>query len=186
MTLETIYYLSQTIAVMAIIGSLIFLGLQVRRAERVQRSASLSDILDAYSDRTNTWLVTEPEVADLMQRGLHGLKYLNRIEKTRFGILLAHNTLQMQRVMELHERTYITDTDFRAWMDFTLSILRTKGGSEIWSDQQRTVSPTITELLNRELRATPDGPTYLDLIPMLQMTERELKDAFVHLPKTPD
>lgn len=186
MTLETMYYISQTIAVVAIIGSLIFLGIQVRRAEMAQRAASLNDVLDAYSDRVNTWVVTEPEVADIVQRGLHGLKYLNRIEKTRFGFLLSHNVLQMQRVMELHAREYVTDTDYQAWLDFTLSIYRTKGGAEIWIDQQKTVSATISDLLNQELRATPDGPTYLDLIPILQMTERELQDAFVELSKSPD
>ena len=186
MTLETLYYLTQTIAVVAIIGSLIFLGLQIRRAERSQRAASLSNILDAYSDRNNTWLVTEPSVADLFQRGLHGLIHLNRIEKARFGILLAHNTLQMQRVMELHQSNYISDADYSAWLEFTLSIFRTKGGGEIWEDQQRTVSTSISELLNRELHATTDGPSYLDLIPMLQMTEQELKEAFVELSTGPD
>jgi hypothetical protein len=38
MTLEQIFYLSQSIASVAVVGSLIYLGLQVRGAERSQRA----------------------------------------------------------------------------------------------------------------------------------------------------
>lgn len=38
MTLEQIFYLSQSVASVAVVGSLIYLGLQVRSAERSQRS----------------------------------------------------------------------------------------------------------------------------------------------------
>ena len=37
MTLEQIFYLSQSVASVAVVGSLIYLGLQVRSAERSQR-----------------------------------------------------------------------------------------------------------------------------------------------------
>jgi hypothetical protein len=38
MTLEQIFYLSQSVASVAVVGSLIYLGLQVRSAERSQRA----------------------------------------------------------------------------------------------------------------------------------------------------
>ena len=38
MTLEQIFYLSQSVASIAVVGSLIYLGLQVRSAERSQRA----------------------------------------------------------------------------------------------------------------------------------------------------
>ena len=38
MTLEQVFYLSQSIASVAVLGSLIYLGLQVRASDRGQRS----------------------------------------------------------------------------------------------------------------------------------------------------
>jgi hypothetical protein len=55
MTLEQIFYLSQSVASVAVVGSLIYLGLQVRSAERSQRAIMQQGRADRASKRR--WLL---------------------------------------------------------------------------------------------------------------------------------
>ena len=52
MTLDQIYNASQILAAIAVVGSLIFVGLQLRQGDRTQRANSLQSVLDGYRDRT--------------------------------------------------------------------------------------------------------------------------------------
>lgn len=97
MTLETIYYITQIIAVVAVVASLIFVGLQVRQdAEqtRLNTSALKATSHHAISDsfnHLNTTLATNPDLARIWDAGLQGVDNLNREELTAFhSILIAY------------------------------------------------------------------------------------------------
>ena len=49
MTLEAIYYISQIVAVFAVIASLVFVGLQVRDSSRAVRAATAQAVHDNYA-----------------------------------------------------------------------------------------------------------------------------------------
>jgi hypothetical protein len=95
MTLESIYFISQIVAVIAILASLIFVGLQVRQSNRAAVQANKL----AKADMTLTsWSVTSAttlevystaEGADLMQRALYGAAPLSEAEKLRFSVNMA-------------------------------------------------------------------------------------------------
>lgn len=103
MTLETIYFVSQTISAIAIIGSLIFVGIQVRLGHRqteqanslVRAELTQSTILKC-AEFQNGWYETE-ESAEFMFRALYADAPLSKAEKNRLGIRLAalFNTLQV-------------------------------------------------------------------------------------------
>ncbi|MEL6568826.1 MAG: hypothetical protein AAFQ22_10445 [Pseudomonadota bacterium] len=97
MTLETIYYVTQIIAVVAVVASLIFVGLQVRQdAEqtrlntRALKATSHHAISDSFN-HLNTTLATYPDLARIWDAGLQGVHKLNREELTAFhSILIAY------------------------------------------------------------------------------------------------
>jgi hypothetical protein len=92
MTLEHIYFVSQSVAAVAVVVSLIFLGLQVRHTNResLHRSAeeSLQKLREielemaADADRAGVWL-----------SGLHDFGALSPVSKVRF-LLIAHMVLK--------------------------------------------------------------------------------------------
>ena len=67
MTLEEIFYVSQSIASLAVVGSLIYLGLQVRYAERSQRGI----MQQGRADRTSqaSLAMADPVLARFGKRG---------------------------------------------------------------------------------------------------------------------
>jgi hypothetical protein len=70
MSLEHIFYLSQSIAAVAVIASLLYLAQQVRQAERVQRAT----MQQGRADRTSqaSLATANPELARVFQKGVAG------------------------------------------------------------------------------------------------------------------
>jgi hypothetical protein len=78
MTLEQVFYLSQSIASVAVVGSLIYLGLQVRSAERSQRAIMQQGRADRASN--GALAIASPQLARVFQRGTAGDPTLTREE----------------------------------------------------------------------------------------------------------
>ena len=67
MSLEQIFYLSQSVASIAVIGTLIYLGVQIRDTDRNQRAIMQQGRADRVSHTTTT-LATTPQLAALWNR----------------------------------------------------------------------------------------------------------------------
>jgi hypothetical protein len=84
-TLEDVYYISQSIASVAVVGSLIYVGLQVRYAERSQRG----QMQQARADRASAASLTgaSAELARIWMKGGAGDADLTPIEFTQWLLL---------------------------------------------------------------------------------------------------
>lgn len=89
MILENIYYIGQTIAVVAIVATLLALLWQGRQTNRIAR-ADLTLNLWVEAGAANYALMDSPEKAEFMQRALFGATPLSDAEKTRFGNLMGY------------------------------------------------------------------------------------------------
>ena len=69
MTLESIFYLSQTIAAIAIVGSLVFVGLEVRTSNRDNRHRAIEEMLQNYRELRGT-VASNPDLARSWVEGL--------------------------------------------------------------------------------------------------------------------
>jgi len=87
MTLETLYYLSQILAVLAILASLIFVGVQIIQNTRAIKATSHHAITDSFN-HLNTTLATNPELARIWDAGNKGIENLKPEELTAYHSLL--------------------------------------------------------------------------------------------------
>jgi hypothetical protein len=85
MSLEQVFYLSQSIASIAVVGSLIYLSLQVRGADRSQRAIMQQGRADRASKASLT--VANLELARVWQKGMDGDPTLTRDEVTQWILL---------------------------------------------------------------------------------------------------
>ena len=85
MTLEEIFYASQSVASIAVVGSLIYLGLQVRGADRSQRAIMQQGRADRASKASLT--VAGAELARIWEKGMAGDPTLAREEVTQWLLL---------------------------------------------------------------------------------------------------
>ena len=142
MTLEQTSLAIQVVAAISVVGSLIFVGLQLRQSGRTQRANSLQSVLDGYRDRTFLPGITNGEVLNIYARGLNSMDLLDENEKLRFWFILLNEFLHMQHVWKLRELNMIEAVDYNAWLAFTASLVKTPGGSTIWPIAKAIVTPT--------------------------------------------
>jgi hypothetical protein len=111
MTLEEIYYVGQTIAVVAIVGSLIVLIMQNREAHQLARDSALRHQIEGLQNISRLLFET-PGMADVWVRGGAGLDKLSPEDRVKF-------------------MAYMTYT-LRIWEGLHAQFLRGQLGDELW------------------------------------------------------
>lgn len=71
MTLEDLAYLSQIIGVIAVLASLIFVGLQIRQNTKALKATSHHAVTDSFN-AINTLIISDRKVARLWRHGGDG------------------------------------------------------------------------------------------------------------------
>lgn len=168
MTLETIYYIGQTVAVVLIFGSLIAIYLQQRQSHTFELNASHRDLLKQAREHFD--LLSYDEVLfDDVRLCLNDYKSETPFRRHRFRawcmnaftILDQANYLNRDGLMNAaaHERT----------MAYGLAVLRTPGGRQWWEESLPLVNDELVEYYSTLLRDDPDGPSLIDLMPELKI-----------------
>ena len=112
MSLEHIFYLSQSIAAVAVIASLLYLAQQVRQAERVQRAT----MQQGRADRTSqaALATANPELARVFQKGASGDAGLTRVEFTQWMLMCRALFLSGEDSFLQHEAGMLSDVSTAA------------------------------------------------------------------------
>jgi hypothetical protein len=100
MTLENIFYISQSVAGLAIVVSLLFVGLEVRHSNRESRHRTIEEALEDYR-AARASLIENVDVARAWISGLHDFTTLNLVDKVRF-LLVADNFFNNVQGFYLH------------------------------------------------------------------------------------
>ena len=122
MMLEQIFYLSQSIASIAVVCSLIYLGLQVRYAERSQRGLMQQGRADRAS--LNSLTVANVELARVWQKGLSADPSLSREEFTQWMMICRSMFLSGEDSFMQHKAGLLAKAPFdsyKAGMHFYMS-----------------------------------------------------------------
>lgn len=95
MTLEDMFYLSQTVAGFALMGSMLFVALEVRGSNHVNRHRIIEEVLADYRDVREA-IANNAEIARAWFYGLHDFEALDPLDKVRFTLVadLFFNTHQ--------------------------------------------------------------------------------------------
>lgn len=99
MTLENIYYIGQTIAVIVIVLTLFAILWQGLQTNKIAR-ADLTQSLWVQAGAANYSMMDSPEKADFMHRALYSAAPLTEPEKLRFANLMGY-------VVGMHEGAYM-------------------------------------------------------------------------------
>jgi len=162
MSLEQVSLASQIVAALAVVGSLIFVGMQLRQNDRTQRGNSLQSVLDGYRDRTFLPGIASANVVDIWARGMNSLDSLDANEKRQFWFIILNELLHMQAIQKLRELKMIGDVDYDAWLSYTASLVRTPGGAALWPTAKRVITPTVTAAIDAYLQKHAEGPSFIE------------------------
>jgi len=88
MTLEALYFIAQIVASLAIIASLVFVGMQIKAQTREQRLTRANESSDNYS-RFQVLLIENPQFRKVWVKGADDISGLNPDELLGFGAYMA-------------------------------------------------------------------------------------------------
>lgn len=102
MTLENMFYISQTVAGLAIVGSLLFVAMELRSSNQVNRHRMIEEQAADYRAEL-MGIATNADVARAWLSGLHDFAALDPVDKVRFS-LVAHMFFKSNESIYLHFR----------------------------------------------------------------------------------
>src|SRR5947209_2607011 len=136
MSFEKISYLTQIIASLGVIASLIFVALQIKQnTSALQRSE--------HNNTMTQWTVVRMaiakhrDIAELMTAGLHGERALDAADQLRLEQMLQENAWASFHIWERTQRGIFPKGTFEATAGALLSsLLKTSGGAAWWRDNK--------------------------------------------------
>ena len=167
--------IGEIIGALAVVASLLYLSIQIRRADQTQRAESVRAVLDGFRDRWNVNCFNEGDVADLFAKGLTDFEALDDSEKRRFFYLFAECILQMQQCLELSDAGFLPKLAYDTWIYYTATLIQTPGGKQAWPLVEATISKNVRDILNDYIEQNPDTPSYLELNPIMRFKREEMR-----------
>ena len=154
MTLEAIYFIGQTIAAFAIMGSLIFVGLQSRQASRTSELATLQAMQERF-DGFRRLVVADKELVDLYDRGIRDPAQLEETELVRFRLMIFIAAEGAQASFLIIENSQKARQQFEAMDALFVRTMGSPGGRAWWSMFGSTLHPDFVAHIDTALADAP-------------------------------
>lgn len=132
MDLGTATSISEIIASIAVVVSVVYLAREFRRG---QQNASLERMSKGIETQVHQFahLADEPEKAELVRRALTDLDQLDRGQRGQFSAIIHDIMLSHDRIRRAYEAGELPEQDFRMMQELWVSIIRTNGGRQWWA-----------------------------------------------------
>jgi len=161
MTLETLYFLAQIVAALAIVASLLFVGLQLRAQNREQQLARGNDAAESH-DRFQKILIENPDLRDIWVKGADSMDALAPAERIAFGAFLALWVGAMMRFEQRTKAGYASPASRAETLAMYRSVTRREGARQWWRRARGQYPPTVQslgdELFGLTEEASPSEP----------------------------
>ena len=173
MTLETIYYIGQTVAVVAILASLVAIWFQMRQSQKMERAAAQRELLDRVSDFTRGFT---PEEGDLWLLGMNDFDGASHEAKMVLHNKLIEFVFITESALNMHRDGFFSEGTWAGIDGAMLGMLRTPGGQRFWAYTKNIVGFEIAEHISKRLEELGiEGPNFLDAVPFYRAHLAELQ-----------
>lgn len=178
MTLEEISSISQTIAAVAVVASLIFVGLQLRQSQKMERAAAQRDLLLRVAEWTRMVNREGEGAYDKFVVALRDYESAAALTQMQLDKFLSEFVFITESALNMHRDGFFSDGTWRGIEGAALALLRTPGGQQWWNYARHFVGAEIAEHLNRRLsKIDPATPHFLNFTPASLKRLKEL-DAY--------
>jgi len=155
MTLESIYYVGQTIAVVAIFGSLIFVGFQIKENSAAVRSATAQAVHDNYG----AWYMgqgADPEALSASIKGFGDYEGLSPIEKAHFVCTYMAFLSHSQNAFYQWKEGHLSADLWKGWEALMMNLVNTPGGALFWRERCYVFGEKFQSHVNEIMTRKPD------------------------------
>lgn len=158
MTLEQASALAQIFAAVAIVPSLVFVGLQLHANTRQMRIATAAGYYDIYRDHMLP--ATSQDFADIFQRSFSGQEDLNEVDRVRLNSYFAVFTRGYQ-VLHYQAAQNVFDATF--WdgaQNHFADLLASRGFQQYWATRRHHFNPAFQAFTDDLIANRPKMPIW--------------------------
>ena len=155
MTLETVYFLSQIAAALCVVGSLIFVGLQVRENSKAVRSATAQAVHDNYGSWYVALAGNEPGLS-ASTKGFTDLSALSPTEKAQFVCIYMAFMSHSQNAFHQWRAGHLSDGLWRGWEALMMNLVNTPGGAAFWQERSYVFGKEFQDHVAEIMKRQPD------------------------------
>jgi hypothetical protein len=147
MTLEQLFYISQSVAAVAVVASILYLAREVQQSERVQRATMQQARADRASKASLT--MASPELALVWQKGLSRKPDLTEAEFAQFTLICRAAFLSGEDSYLQHRAGALDEVAWRSFVAGVEFFMTSPGMRAIWK--------VISKQFGADFRGFVDG-----------------------------
>jgi len=148
MNWEAINAVSQFVSSIAVVLSVLYLGIQVHRSTRVARVAAQDAAASAVRDVTNTFM-ENAEMARIWGAGLEDLNTLSAEDQARF-FHATHQFLKALETIHFHYLNGLMDKQlWLGWQELLRQYIAAPGIAQYWNVRHQLFSARFCEFINQ-------------------------------------
>jgi len=163
-TLEEIYYIGQTIAAVAILGSLVAIYWQQRKTHALERAASQRDILNGVKELSG-FPATDPTALESIRACLQDYSGATPSQQAQYAhaAVMAVNIAEKALYMRREELADDLSTD--SFVNLALAYIATPGGQQWWASAKHAFGAIVRDEIERNLNERDDiVPLWVPLV----------------------
>jgi hypothetical protein len=135
MTLEQVFFVSQSVAAVGVVASLIFVGLQVRGSAKAVRSATAQAVHENFA----SWylsLASNSGGLAVVLKGFGALEALTAAERAQFNCIFLAFTSHSQNAFHQWRQGHLADELWTCWEALLMNMVHTPGGIAFWRERR--------------------------------------------------
>lgn len=153
LSLNEITNIAEVIGAVAIVISLIFVGLQIRQNTKQAEATALQTNL-TYVNSIND-LAQSPDTAAVWLKGLNDFDALSPVEKVRFDGMMFNVLNRYMPVGQLHEQGQVSDRTYDQLTQGLALILRSPGAMQWWMKTRQDYPSRTTAFYDYVIKQYP-------------------------------
>jgi len=168
LNLDTAHKLTEVLAALAVIVSLVFVGLEVRQNTTAVQSAAAQSVHENFA----TWYTSlqgDDALIEITTRGMRNYGSLNPTEKGQFIAVFMSFSSHTQNAYYKWQEGSLSPELWRAWELVSMNFFSTSGGKDFWAERSYMFADAFQvyisgDLMKREPheKAKPWGAFELD------------------------
>ncbi|HEY6327045.1 MAG TPA: hypothetical protein VIW73_11100 [Candidatus Cybelea sp.] len=156
MSLEHIFYLSQIIAALALVASLLFVAVELRNSNRESRHRAGEEAYQKFRE-VQLEVAGNADLARIWAGGVHDFSSLEPLDKTRF-LLLTHVFFKnWESVFLVHVDGRLSHELCESTESMAGDLLGYSGIQAAWSARKSYFHPKFREHVNAKIGAAPSA-----------------------------
>jgi len=163
-TLEQASYLAEIIGVIAVVLSLIYLGLQVKQNTRSMRIQTVQDLSNQFKE-SQASIAHDKDLADIYHRAVFNYEQLDPLEQLRFNLLIASVLRVLNELFFKRDEGAVDESMWHGFKTIAEDLMRYPGTQSVYKIRKQQYSNVFQKFVDELIENS--SPREVPLFPEL-------------------